>query len=85
MQISRDNIPIGRKLFATHRDDMMETQINFIPTYMLVNDDGSSYIGTKNNMVGTTNGYHDVRYLTGHDQINVKYLFNIHEKKKESL
>lgn len=84
MQVSRDNIPIGRKLFATYRDDVIEAQINFIPTYVLVEDNKNSYIGTKNNLVGTVDGYHDVRYLTGTDQINTKYLFNIHEKKKDT-
>lgn len=80
MQISRDSIIIGKKLFAIYRDDINEAHINFIPIYKLVNDDGSFYIGVKNDMIGTPNGYFNVNQLSGHTQINTKYLFNIHER-----
>lgn len=86
-QISRDELPnyVGRKLFATYRDELVDVQISFIPTYVLADVRGILYIGTKNDMVGTIKGYHDVRYLTGIEQIVSKCLFNIHEKRRDYL
>lgn len=77
-----EDFPIGRKIFARYNDDYNDLQINFIPAYV-VSEDNSLYIGTKNNMVGTSKGYHQLEGLTGGQQINSKYLSNIYLKKKD--
>lgn len=77
-----DNYPIGKKIFARYNDDITDTQINFIPVY-LVEDNGNLYIGTKNDMVGTQKGYFPLTSLTGTTQLNTKYLSNIYTKKKD--
>jgi hypothetical protein len=73
---------IGRKTFARYSDEYSESQINFIPFYIL-EEDGVTFIGTKNDMVGTEKGYFKVVELTGKYQINTKYLSNIYLKKKD--
>ncbi len=77
-----NNFPIGKKIFARYNDDFTDTQINFIPIY-LVEDGGNLYIGTKNDMVGTLKGYFPLSSLTGTNQLNVKHLSNIYTKKKD--
>ena len=77
-----NSFPIGKKIFARYNDEFTDTQINFIPVY-LVEDDGNLYIGTKNDMVGTLKGYFPLSALTGTNQLNVKYLSNIYTKKKD--
>ena len=77
-----NNFPIGKKIFARYNDEYNDLQINFIPTYVLEDSD-SILIGTKNNMVGTEKGYFDLQLLTGKEQLNSKYLSNIHIKKKD--
>lgn len=78
---SKDYI-IGRKTFARYNDEYSDSQINFIPTYVL-DEDGELFIGTKNDMVGTEKGYFELVQLTGKQQINAKYLSNIYIKKKD--
>ena len=77
-----NNFPIGKKIFARYNDEVTDTQINFIPVY-LVEDNGNLYIGTKNDMVGTPKGYFPLSSLTGTLQLNVKHLSNIYTKKKD--
>ena len=77
-----NSFPIGKKIFARYNDEFTDTQINFIPVY-LVEDDGNLYIGTKNDMVGTLKGYFPLSSLTGTTQLNAKHLSNIYTKKKE--
>jgi hypothetical protein len=50
------------------------------PIY-LVEDNGDLYIGTKNDMIGTSKGYFSLHSLIGTNQINAKYLSNIYKKK----
>ncbi len=71
---------IGKKTFARYADDYNDLQINFIPIY-LVEDNGNLYIGTKNDMVGTSKGYFPLHSLIGTNQLNAKYLSNIYKKK----
>lgn len=83
MQTSKINsFQIGKKTFARYNDEFTDTQINFIPLY-LVEDEGNLYIGTKNDMVGTLKGYFPLSSLTGTNQLNAKYLSNIYTKKKD--
>lgn len=77
-----NSFPIGKKIFARYNDEFTDTQVNFIPTY-LVEDNGNLYIGTKNDMVGTVKGYFPLSSLTGTTQLNAKYLSNIYTKKKD--
>lgn len=77
-----EDFEIGRKTFARYNDEYNDIQINFIPTYV-VEENNSLYIGTKNNMVGTSKGYYQLQELTGKDQLNGKYLTNIYLKKKD--
>lgn len=81
-QFKTNDFPIGKKIFARYNDDYNDLQINFIPTYTL-NENGTIFIGTKNNMVGTQKGYYRLDELTGKTQINANYLSNIHIKKKD--
>ena len=74
------NFSIGKKTFARYSDDYNDLQINFIPIY-LVEDNGDLYIGTKNDMIGTSKGYFSLHSLIGTNQINAKYLSNIYKKK----
>lgn len=79
------DFPIGKKIYAKYTDEFNELNINFIPMYVLEESDGK-IIGTKNNMVGTESGYFNVTQVTGREQINSKYLSNIHirnNKEKE--
>ena len=81
MQASKINqFTIGKKTFARYSDDYNDLQINFIPIY-LVEDGEDLYIGTKNDMVGTSKGYFPLHSLIGKNQINTKYLSNIYKKK----
>lgn len=73
---------IGRKTFARYSDEYSDSQVNFIPIYIL-EEGGETFIGTKNDMVGTEKGYFKVVELTGKNQINAKYLSNIYLKKKD--
>lgn len=73
---------IGRKTFARYSDEYSDSQINFIPLYVL-HEGVETLIGTKNDMVGTEKGYFKVVELTGKDQINAKYLSNIYLKNKD--
>lgn len=83
MAVSKiNNFQVGKKTFARYNDDFTDTQINFIPVY-LVEEDGNLYIGTKNDMVGTVKGYFPLSSLTGTTQLNAKYLSNIYTKKKD--
>ena len=77
-----NSFPIGKKIFARYNDEFTDTQVNFIPTY-LVEDNGNLYIGTKNDMIGTSKGYFSLSSLTGTNQLNAKYLSNIYTKKKD--
>ena len=77
-----NSFPIGKKVFARYYDEVTDTQINFIPVY-LVEENGNLYIGTKNDMVGTLKGYFPLSSLTGTTQLNAKYLSNIYTKKKD--
>lgn len=81
-QCKIDDLPIGRKIFARYTDEYSDIQINFIPTYV-VEENNSLYIGTKNSMVGTPKGYFQLQELTGRDQLNAKFLSNIYLKKKD--
>lgn len=76
------DFPIGKKIFARYTDEYNDLQINFIPTY-IVNDNELIFIGTKNNMVGTPKGYYQLDELTGKTQLNANHLSNIHIKNKE--
>jgi hypothetical protein len=80
VQSKSKNFPIGKKIFARYADDYNDLQINFIPIY-LVEDGESLYIGTKNDMVGTSKGYFPLHSLIGTNQLNAKYLSNIYKKK----
>ena len=80
-QFKKTDFPIGKKIFARYNDEFTDTQVNFIPVYVL-DDDGNILIGTKNNMIGTEKGYFDLIALTGKEQLNAKYLSNIYLKKK---
>ena len=77
-----DDFPIGKKVFARYTDEYNDLQINFIPTYV-VSEDNSLYIGTKNGIVGTSKGYYELVSLTGKPNLNTKYLSNIYLKKKD--
>lgn len=81
-QFKTKDYVIGRKTFARYNDEYNDTQINFIPTYVL-DEDGEICIGTKNDMVGTEKGYFTLSELTGKQQLNAKYLSNIYIKKKD--
>jgi hypothetical protein len=81
-QFKTDDFPIGKKIFARYSDDYNDLQVNFIPNYVVI-ENNSLYIGTKNNMVGTSKGYHPLEFLTGGIQLNAKYLSNIHIKRKD--
>lgn len=81
-QCKIEDVQIGKKTFARYTDEYNDLQINFIPTYV-VEENNSLYIGTKNNMVGTLKGYYQLQELTGKDQLNGKFLSNIYLKKKE--
>lgn len=81
-QFKTDDFPIGTKVFARYTDEFNDVQINFIPTYV-VEEQNSLYIGTKNNMVGTQKGYFQLEALTGTDQINSNFLSNVYTKSKE--
>lgn len=78
----KSDFPIGKKMFARYVDEFSETNINFIPVYVLEEENGI-LIGTKNNMVGTEKGYFNLRDLTGKEQLNSKHLSNIYTKKKD--
>lgn len=74
-------IPIGKKVFAKYTDDYNEMAIHFIPTYIIEEND-NTFIGIKNNSVGTEKGYYDITYITGQGyQLNKKHLTNIHIRK----
>jgi len=75
-------IPIGKKVFAKYTDDYNDLGIHFIPTYIL-EEDGQTFIGVKNNSVGTEKGYYDIRWVTGKEQINKNNLTNIHIRKNK--
>lgn len=81
-QCKIEDFPIGRKIFARYNDEYNDLQINFIPIYV-VQEENYLYIGTKNNMVGTFKGYFDLEQLTGKPQLNTKYLSNIYLKNKD--
>lgn len=81
-QFKIKDFPIGKKIFARYADEYNDLQINFIPMYV-VNENETIFIGTKNNMVGTSKGYYQLDELTGKNQINANYLSNIHIKKKD--
>ena len=81
-QFKSDNFPIGKKIYARYADDYNDLQINFIPMYV-VEDEENLYIGTKNDMVGTQKGYFSLHSLIGKDQLNSKYLSNIYTSKKD--
>ena len=81
-QFKINDFPIGKKIFARYNDEYNDLQINFIPTYVL-EENNSIVIGTKNNMVGTPKGYYQLNGLTGTNQINSNYLSNIYTKKKD--
>jgi len=76
------DFPIGKKVFARYCDEYSDTQINFIPVYVLEDENGI-VIGTKNDMVGTLKGYYQMTELTGTKQLNAKNLTNVYTKKKE--
>jgi len=82
IQKKSDSFPIGKKIFAKYNDEFADTQINFIPTY-LVEEGENLYIGTKNDMVGTPKGYFPMVLLTGMNQLDAKFLSNIFIKKKD--
>ena len=75
-----DDFPIGKKIFARYSDDYNDLFINFIPIY-LVEDKKNLYIGTKNDMVGTSKGFFPLHSLIGTNQINANHLSNIYKKK----
>lgn len=81
LKVENNNFPIGKKVFATYKDDLSHTTIDFIPTY-IVEDGENLYIGSKNDMVGTPKGYFPLVFLTGTNQLNAKFLSNIFIKKK---
>ncbi len=81
-QSKKTDFPIGKKVFARYNDEYNDLQINFIPTYVL-EENNSLIIGTKNNMVGTFKGYYQLEELTGTTQLDSKYLTNIYTKKKD--
>jgi hypothetical protein len=80
-QYKKTDFPIGVKVFAKYDDGISTTNVNFIPTYILEEDD-TLIIGTKNDMIGTEKGYFSLISLTGTEQLNSKYLSNVYQKKK---
>ena len=80
-QCKKTDFPIGVKVFAKYDDGISTTNVNFIPTYILEEDD-TFIIGTKNDMIGTEKGYFSLISLTGTEQLNSKYLSNVYQKKK---
>lgn len=81
-QFKIDDFPIGKKIFARYSDEWNDLQINFIPMYV-VEDQNSLYIGTKNDLVGTFKGYYQLEDLTGKPQLNANNLSNVYTKKKD--
>lgn len=82
VQFKIEDFPIGKKIFARYTDEWNDLQINFIPTYV-VEDQNILYIGTKNNIVGTFKGYYPLEDLTSKPQLNTKYLTNVYTKNKD--
>lgn len=83
MQTSKiKQFPIGKKIFARYLDEYNDVNINFIPVYILQEND-QTIIGTKNNMVGTEKGYFDLIQLTGKNELSSKNLSNIYIRNKE--
>jgi len=70
-------IPIGKKVFAKYTDEYNDMAIHFIPEYV-IEENGETVIGVKNDSVGTEKGYYNILQVTGKTQINTKYLTNLH-------
>lgn len=75
------NIIIRTKTFARYTDEYNNIQINFIPSYVL-NENNTTFIGLKNDLIGTYSGYFPVEQLTGTLQLNMRNLSNIHSVTK---
>lgn len=83
MQASKiKDFPLGKKIFARYLDEYNDMQINFIPVYVLQDND-QKIIGTKNNMVGTEKGYFELIQLTGKNELSSKNLSNIYIRNKD--
>lgn len=83
MQASKiKDFPLGKKIFARYLDEYNDMQINFIPVYVLQEND-QKIIGTKNNMVGTEKGYFELIQLTGKNELSSKNLSNIYIRSKD--
>lgn len=83
MRLSRNNIPVGKRVHATYIDDYSKVQISFVPTYVLT-DGNDTIIGVMSNTVTSHKGYHPVSTLTGSvvNQINTNNLHHIYTKEK---
>ena len=83
MQASKiKDFPLGKKIFARYLDEYNDMQINFIPVYVLQEND-QKIIGTKNNMVGTEKGHFELIQLTGKNELSSKNLSNIYIRSKD--
>lgn len=83
MRLSRNDIPVGKRVYATYKDEYNNVKVSFVPTYILDNGKDNLVIGVKNNQVRVSDGsYHMAGMLTGNmaEQIDTKNLFHIYTK-----